>query len=129
LEASCIAVNIFRRERNFLNGKKHAHLNVGVVINVTVFNSFGVQKYNSYFGEGCRENDFQLKFTYPTTEQLKNMNIINRDMTDEEKRRIKRGKHELIGLIEDLESGKIFIEDLGRDQVKRLREYLNKEGE
>lgn len=76
-----------------------------------------------------RENNFQLKFTYPTSEQRKNMNIINRDMTDEEKRRIKRGKHELIGLIEDLESGKIFVEDLGRDQVKRLREYLNKEGE
>ena len=55
------------------------------------------------------------------------MNIINRDMTDDEKKRIQRGKHELISLLEDLESGKIFIEDLGRDQVKRLREYLNKE--
>ena len=48
------------------------------------------------------------------------MNIVNRDMSEAEKNKIKKSKGNIASLIEELESGNIYIEDLGEDQVERL---------
>lgn len=72
-------------------------------------------------------NDFKLTFRYPTDEQRAHLNIVNRDMTEEEKQRVKKGKSELASLLEDLEAGRVYLEDLGADQVKRLRALLDSE--
>lgn len=74
--------------------------------------------------EKVKDAAYSLKFTYPTEEQKKYLNIVNRDMTVEEKNKIKKGKNDFSSLIEDLESGKIYLEDLGVDQVLRLKAVL-----
>lgn len=48
------------------------------------------------------------------------MNIVNRDMSDAEKVKIKKSKGNIASLIEELESGSVFLEDLGEDKVERL---------
>jgi len=47
-------------------------------------------------------------------------------MTAEEKQRVTKGQSDLASLLEDLESGRVYLEDLGADQVKRLRALLNR---
>lgn len=74
-----------------------------------------------------RANDFRLRFRYPTEDERKHLNIVNRDMTEDEKRRVRQKKGELAQLLEDLETGRVYVEDLGTDQVKRLRAFLKME--
>lgn len=57
------------------------------------------------------------------------MNIVNRDMSEAEKNKIKKSKGNIVSLIEELESGNIYIEDLGEDQVERLMSLLKGKGE
>ena len=54
------------------------------------------------------------------------MNVVNRDMSEAEKARIRSGQSNMAGLIADLESGQIFLEDLGEEQVDKLRMLLEK---
>ena len=74
--------------------------------------------------EQVKANDFKLRFRYPTAEERERLNIVNRDMTDEEKRRVQKGTQSLELLLSDLEEGKVFIEDLGDEQIRRLQELL-----
>ena len=70
-------------------------------------------------------NEFKLDFIYPTAEQRKHLNIINRDMSEAEKAKIRKGKDHLTALLSDIESGQIYLEDLGADQIEKLRKLLN----
>ena len=54
------------------------------------------------------------------------MNIVNRDMSDTEKTRIRKSKVNMAGLIADLESGQIYLQDLGEDNLAKLRKLLEK---
>ncbi len=54
-------------------------------------------------------------------DERKRMNIVTRDMTEDERRRVRKKKDEFAQLLDDLEAGRIFPEDLGADQLKRLR--------
>lgn len=74
--------------------------------------------------ELVKKNSFSLNFCYPTEEQKKLLNIVNRDMTEEERHRVHKKKGDVAQLLEDLESGRIYPEDLGAEQVKRLRALL-----
>lgn len=74
-----------------------------------------------------KDHNFTLDFEYPTKAQRDHMNIVNRDMSDAEKGNIKQRKSNIASLIDDLESGKIYLEDLGETQVERLRSLLNRE--
>jgi len=76
--------------------------------------------------EEVKKNNFRLVFRYPTAEERRYLNIVNRDMTAEEKQRVTKGQSDLAALLEDLESGKVYLEDLGVDQVERLRVLLNR---
>lgn len=79
--------------------------------------------------EKVKNHNFTLDFVYPTKSQRNHMNIVNRDMSDAEKRKIRESKVNVDSLIKELESGSIFIEDLDAKQVERLRELLNREEE
>lgn len=83
-----------------------------------------IEEYNQ-----VKARNFQLSFQYPTEEQRKRLNIVNRDLTEEEKRSVQKGAMGLQSLLSDLEAGRVFIEDLGEDQVKRLKEFLDGRGE
>ncbi len=71
-----------------------------------------------------KDHNFTLDFKYPTKAQRDLMNIVNRDMSEAEKNRVSKSKGNLASLIEELENGQIYLEDLGRDQVARLRTLL-----
>lgn len=74
--------------------------------------------------ERVKGHNFTLDFEYPTKAQRDHMNIVNRDMSAEEKGKVLKSKSDVISLIDDLESGQIYLEDLGEEQVLRLRELL-----
>ena len=76
-----------------------------------------------------KDHAFVLDFTYPTTEQRKYLNIVNRDMSDAEKSKVKRTKNNLSTLISDLESGQVYFEDLGIEQIEKLRGLINRQEE
>lgn len=79
--------------------------------------------------EQVKSHNFTLDFIYPTQSQRDHMNIVNRDMSEAEKNRVRKNQGSMANLIADLESGQIFLEDLGEDQVARLRALLEqKEG-
>ncbi|MEA3252688.1 MAG: ATP-binding domain-containing protein [Pseudomonadota bacterium] len=86
------------------------------------------QKMNELIEEfDCvKKNNFQLEFDYPTEEQKKNINIVNRDMSESERSALNKKKSELVQLLDDLENGNIYPEDLGSDQLERLRNLLGK---
>jgi superfamily I DNA and RNA helicase len=74
--------------------------------------------------EKVKEAAFSLDFVYPTPEIRKAINVINRDMTDAEKRAKKNASEQLTRLVEDVESGRTRIEDLPFDVVDRLKRLL-----
>lgn len=71
-----------------------------------------------------KENDFKLHFRYPTVDERKYLNIVNRDMTEDERRIVRKKKNDITQLLEDLEAGRIYLEDLGADKLKRLKTLL-----
>lgn len=70
-----------------------------------------------------RENNFSLNFRYPTDPQRKHLNIVNRERSEDDRRRATQKKGELDQLLEDLESGRVLPEDVGVDQLKRLAKF------
>lgn len=76
--------------------------------------------------EQVKAHNFTLNFTYPTQSQRDHMNVVNRDMSEAEKARIKNGKNNIAELIASLESGQVFLEDFGDEQIDKLRMLLRK---
>ena len=74
--------------------------------------------------EKVKDHRFTLDFIYPTKAQRDHMNIVNRDMSEAEKQKIKKSKGNVASLIQELESGDIYLEDLGKDTVNRLMSLL-----
>lgn len=75
--------------------------------------------------EKVRKSNFQLEFDYPTEEVRRTMNIINRDMTDAEKQAARASTIQINKLVDDVDAGKVLIEDLPEDVLERLRAMLN----
>lgn len=72
-------------------------------------------------------NDFTLKFTYPTKEQIKKMNLINRDLTQADKVVINRdiqNINDLIDMLDRLKSGKNQLEDYPIEIQNLLRKMI-----
>ena len=74
--------------------------------------------------EVLRNRNFQLAFSYPDAEQRKQLRIVHRDITAEEKRRLASSQRGLSDLVRDLQSGNVLIDDIDRDVLERLRELL-----
>ena len=79
-----------------------------------------IQEYNQ-----LHRNRFELRFTYPTAEQRKQLRIVHRDMTQGERERIKVKDDELRGLLAELESGTMQVADLDKNIVDKLRSHLS----
>ena len=79
--------------------------------------------------KAVKDHKFTLDFTYPTKAQRNHMNIVNRDMGEAEKSKVQKNKGYIASLIDELESGQIYLEDLGDDRIARLRELLKMEAE
>jgi len=71
------------------------------------------------------EHHFTLDFIYPTKAQRDHMNVVNRDMSEAEKKKVTKGKEFAEILIRGLESGQIRAEDI----PDRLRNLLQSKEE
>ena len=69
--------------------------------------------------------DFRLNFKYPTTEERAHMRVINRDMSAEDKKRIRQKQLSLEDILESLESGETVLEDYPDDVIKKFRTLLS----
>lgn len=74
--------------------------------------------------EKVKGRDFTLDFVYPNDEQRKYLNIVNRDVSNAEKENIARRRQSVADLLQDIEEGRIFIDDLGAEQIERLDHML-----
>jgi superfamily I DNA and RNA helicase len=77
--------------------------------------------------EKLKRQNFELCFTYPTKKQREQLQIVHRDMTVEERRRVKSREKDLSDLISDLESGNLHPDDLNDELRIKLIEYLKGE--
>lgn len=74
--------------------------------------------------EKVKDKNFTLDFVYPTEEQRKYLNIVNRDVSHAEKENIAKRRQSVADLLQDLEDGRIYVDDLGAEQVERLNKLL-----
>lgn len=70
------------------------------------------------------ENNYQLSFTYPNEALRKRLRIVNRDMSSEEKTRVKDANKRLSNLVQQLGSGEVNIEDLSEGELTALRKLI-----
>ena len=75
-----------------------------------------------------KEHEFKLDFVYPTRQQRERMNVVNRDMSEAEKKRIVKNRGNLDSLITALERGDILPEDFDKSQIEQLQRLLESRG-
>ncbi|HAJ60399.1 MAG TPA: helicase [Cyanobacteria bacterium UBA8543] len=71
-----------------------------------------------------KQENFALEFTYPTEEDRRKMNLVNRDMSPKERDRITKGQKSFKELVEALDKGEMHKEDLPQEALERLRDML-----
>ncbi|MFZ2632585.1 MAG: ATP-binding domain-containing protein [Desulfosalsimonadaceae bacterium] len=76
--------------------------------------------------EKAKEENFALRFVYPTKEERKTMMTVNRDMSQAEQDRSNKRRTNFAEIIESLDSGESFIEDYPEELVKKLENFLAK---
>ena len=74
--------------------------------------------------EKLKDENFELRFTYPTGEQRKQLRIIHRDMTGKERDTLRQQNRHLAGLVRAIETGKVHREDLDEESVAKLKAFL-----
>ena len=72
-----------------------------------------------------KEQKFILNFPYPTKDQRNHMNIVNRDMSSEEKNNLQKNKKNLNNLLVDLKNGNVKKEDLPQETIDELKTFLD----
>lgn len=69
-----------------------------------------------------KDHRYTLDFVYPTKVQRDHMNIVNRDMSEAKKRKVKN----FADIITELDNGQIYLEDLGEERIEKLRKLLDR---
>ena len=77
--------------------------------------------------ERLLSRNFELQFKYPTDEERQRLRVIHRDMTEEQRKKLKSKDRALIDIVNDLESGSIHVEDLNEQARIKLRELLSED--
>ncbi|HEY9824002.1 MAG TPA: ATP-binding domain-containing protein [Stenomitos sp.] len=116
---SCFSGNELARKRNILftaMTRSKAWLRV-------IGYGQGMKRLEAEY-EKVKNENFALGFIYPTEEERREMNLVNRDMSPKERERIDKKQKDLRELIEALDKGEIYKEDLSPDILNRLREKL-----
>lgn len=71
-----------------------------------------------------KAEDFALKFTYPTKNQLRNIKLINRDMSAAEKKQISSLNQNIDSIISSMESGSINASDIPEEKLQALINFV-----
>ncbi len=83
-----------------------------------------VEEYNK-----IKQHQFKLDFTYPSQEIIQKINLIHRDITKEEERKLRKeieSLKEIKRIVEDVEQGRAFIEDYP-EEIQDMIRLLMKE--
>lgn len=70
-----------------------------------------------------KRHEFVLDFDYPDETLLGKLRIVHRDLSPQERRRLEQSKNQFAGLLSDLKSGKLHLEDLDeatREGLKKV---------
>lgn len=73
------------------------------------------------------EHDYRLEFIYPDEELRKRLRVVNRDMSAEEKRKVKSAKQTVSNLVQQLAAGEVQLDDLPEEELQKLRDLLGKQ--
>jgi superfamily I DNA and RNA helicase len=76
----------------------------------------------------AKEQGFRLHFRYPTEQQRKTMQMVNRDMSKSEQERSNKRRGNLADIVSSLESGDSVIEDYPDELVRKLQEFVAPKG-
>lgn len=71
-----------------------------------------------------KAKNFKLDFVYPTLDERERMRLINRDLSDEERRAFNKKKKDIERSLYDLANGDVRLEDLSEEVVARIRGLL-----
>jgi len=71
-----------------------------------------------------KNRKFMLEFNYPTEEERKQMNLINRDMSRKERAKLDKTKNSLQEVIEAVKKGEIKKEDLPPELIESLKKNI-----
>lgn len=74
--------------------------------------------------EKVKRENFVLNFKYPTDEERRKMNLINRDRNPKERDRLAKQNRSLRELADAFDKGEIHKEDLHQDVLNRLKDKL-----
>ncbi|MDE2716406.1 MAG: ATP-binding domain-containing protein, partial [Chloroflexota bacterium] len=78
--------------------------------------------------EQVKKANFELSFRYPTEDELEQLTVVHRDMSDKEQKDWQKRLKSVDGLIDDLQHGRILREDIDAEQLATLRELLGAAG-
>ncbi len=78
--------------------------------------------------EQVRNANFELSFRYPTQDELEQLTVVHRDMSDKERQDWQKRLKSVEGLIDDLRHRRILREDIDGEQLATLRELLGEAG-
>lgn len=70
------------------------------------------------------EKQYRLDFVYPDEKTRRQLKIVNRDLSVEEQRKIKGATDRVRELASDLEAGTLLIDDLPKEELRRLQALL-----
>lgn len=70
------------------------------------------------------DEEYRLKFRYPTDEERKQLAIVHRDVSDAERKGIESKKGGLAEIVRGLESGQVHLEDFPPDTIEKLKGLL-----
>ena len=71
-----------------------------------------------------QERQFTLDFVYPDATQRQQLRLLHRDVAEGEQMRLETRRQELTGLVSELRSGVILIDDLDPEILAELRDLL-----
>ncbi|WP_337982747.1 DEAD/DEAH box helicase [Lysinibacillus sp. C5.1] len=91
-------------------------------VRITGYGAEMVKLVNEF--KKVKENDFKLDFIYPTEDQRRKMNVVNRDMTANEQRFIYQTNHELGRIVSALENEELFLEDIPEEILRSLKKKI-----
>ncbi|MEI6335624.1 MAG: ATP-binding domain-containing protein [Methylococcaceae bacterium] len=74
--------------------------------------------------EEVKKNNFELKFTYPTAAEREKLNIVNRDMTEQERKNLDQKSASANDLLQSLKIGELHKEDLSEELREQLKALL-----
>ena len=70
------------------------------------------------------KENYQMNFIYPNKDLRDRLRIVNRDMSADEKNRIKSSKKSMSEILQQLKGGDIQIDDFPKSEIEELRKLL-----